>query len=243
MVAELIEAGCSPDVAARVVAEAYVSGVESAAFRGHSADIQADERRRKDRERKRLKRDCPQNSADICGNPQNSSSASNTSNITNNLSLEREAPQEKRPRTNRGHRLPEDWHPADPDQAVGVQLLGREGFANEVAKFRDYWAAKPGQGGVKLDWNATFRNWIRNARPVSGQQTAKPLTAHQIERQTSRDILDDLDAVAARGDSRQDHPGFLPGDPSKRPQGLRSGIGGDVIDLPAISYQSRGRPG
>ena len=32
-----------------------------------------------------------------------------------------------------------------------------------IEEFRDYWKAKPGAGGVKLDWNATFRNWLRKA--------------------------------------------------------------------------------
>jgi hypothetical protein len=28
-------------------------------------------------------------------------------------------------------------------------------------KFKDYWIAQPGQKGVKLDWDATWRNWVR----------------------------------------------------------------------------------
>ena len=28
--------------------------------------------------------------------------------------------------------------------------------------FKDYWVAKPGAGGVKLDWQATWRNWVRS---------------------------------------------------------------------------------
>jgi hypothetical protein len=32
-----------------------------------------------------------------------------------------------------------------------------------MAKFRNYWLAKPGSGGRKLDWNATWRNWILKA--------------------------------------------------------------------------------
>ena len=31
----------------------------------------------------------------------------------------------------------------------------------EMQKFCDYWNAQPGQRGVKLDWPATWRNWIR----------------------------------------------------------------------------------
>ncbi|WEX79280.1 hypothetical protein PYH37_004466 [Sinorhizobium numidicum] len=33
----------------------------------------------------------------------------------------------------------------------------------EFEKFRDYWTAKAGRDAVKLDWPATWRNWIRNA--------------------------------------------------------------------------------
>ena len=29
-------------------------------------------------------------------------------------------------------------------------------------KFKDYWISQPGQKGVKLDWFATWRNWVRN---------------------------------------------------------------------------------
>ena len=29
--------------------------------------------------------------------------------------------------------------------------------------FGDYWRAQPGQKGVKLDWDATWRNWMRKA--------------------------------------------------------------------------------
>jgi hypothetical protein len=46
-----------------------------------------------------------------------------------------------------------------------------EEFVRETADaFRDHWIAKPGAGGVKLDWLATWRNWCRNAR---GPQQAR----------------------------------------------------------------------
>ena len=35
----------------------------------------------------------------------------------------------------------------------------------EHRKFIDYWISEPGQRGTKLDWNATWRNWIRRSRP------------------------------------------------------------------------------
>jgi hypothetical protein len=33
-------------------------------------------------------------------------------------------------------------------------------------QFKDYWAAQAGQKGVKLDWDATWRNWVRNTKAV-----------------------------------------------------------------------------
>jgi anti-sigma-K factor RskA len=31
-------------------------------------------------------------------------------------------------------------------------------------QFRDYWSAKAGSGSTKLDWQATWRNWVRNQK-------------------------------------------------------------------------------
>lgn len=39
--------------------------------------------------------------------------------------------------------------------------------------FRDYWIAQPGSKGVKADWTATWRNWIRNTRVSPNSQPAK----------------------------------------------------------------------
>jgi DnaT DNA-binding domain len=64
----------------------------------------------------------------------------------------------------RGSRLPPDWTPGPDGEAFAAQ----HGIANgkavaELAKFRDYWTAQPGQKGVKTDWLATWRNWLRRA--------------------------------------------------------------------------------
>jgi uncharacterized protein YdaU (DUF1376 family) len=37
------------------------------------------------------------------------------------------------------------------------------------AQFSDYWSSLPGSKGVRLDWTATWRNWVRNQK----QPTAK----------------------------------------------------------------------
>ena len=64
----------------------------------------------------------------------------------------------------RGARLAEDWTPAQIDLNEAVCKIGDARVGEELLKFKDYWKAQPGQRGVKLDWDATWRNWIRNAR-------------------------------------------------------------------------------
>lgn len=64
----------------------------------------------------------------------------------------------------RGSRLPPDWAPPVEHMAFAESLGLRNGkAAAELDKFRDYWAAQPGQKGVKTDWPATWRNWVRRA--------------------------------------------------------------------------------
>lgn len=74
-------------------------------------------------------------------------------------------------RSNRGTRLPNDWSPTG-EQLAFARGLGVDGL-EQGDRFRDYWIAQPGQKGVKLDWNGTWRNWIRRAaerKPVRKQQ-------------------------------------------------------------------------
>lgn len=48
-------------------------------------------------------------------------------------------------------------------------LLGHQ-IGPEFDRFQDYWTAVPGQKGRKLDWLATWRNWIRRAVEQQGRQ-------------------------------------------------------------------------
>jgi hypothetical protein len=43
------------------------------------------------------------------------------------------------------------------------------------ATFRDYWVAQPGAKGCKLDWPATWRNWVRNSRTSQTRSAASEL--------------------------------------------------------------------
>lgn len=61
----------------------------------------------------------------------------------------------------RGTRLPSDFLP-DRDYARSKGLSEAE-ISREAEKFLNYWPAQPGQRGVKLDWQATWRTWVLKA--------------------------------------------------------------------------------
>jgi hypothetical protein len=73
-----------------------------------------------------------------------------------------------------GSRLSEDWtlpfewqewaEKERPDLDIGTIAYG----------FRDFWIAKPGKDGRKADWQATWRNWVRNQRQQNGRPPAAP---------------------------------------------------------------------
>lgn len=90
-------------------------------------------------------------------------------------------------RSTRGTRLPNDWQPP-PEYLTWARENGNGlDLSLEADKFRDYWIAQPGQKGVKVNWNATWRNWIRNARGRShaenGRDTGRRLSApERVER-------------------------------------------------------------
>jgi hypothetical protein len=58
----------------------------------------------------------------------------------------------------RATRIPPDFNPEpEPDAERGIDRR------TELLNFRDYWAAKAGKDGTKLDWQATWRQWARKA--------------------------------------------------------------------------------
>lgn len=81
-----------------------------------------------------------------------------------------EPPQDDAPRSAsptrvvKGSRIPEGWTPEDTDfaQSHGVDPV------RALDEFRDYWRGVAGKAGVKLDWEATWRNQIRRLAEKKG---------------------------------------------------------------------------
>lgn len=71
----------------------------------------------------------------------------------------------------RGQRLDPSWEPSSEDRQFCISI-GLD--PSEVAdKFRDYWIAKPGAAGSKLDWAATWRNWCRRDATEKGSRALR----------------------------------------------------------------------
>lgn len=72
----------------------------------------------------------------------------------------------------RAARLADDWLTDElMAWARKAQPTWPEDHCRLVAeKFADYWRAQPGAKGRKLDWPATWRNWVRNEKPLTGVQ-------------------------------------------------------------------------
>lgn len=69
----------------------------------------------------------------------------------------------KRVTAARGTRLPADWKPSEADLQWAKDSRPEINPATEADRFADYWHGVAGAKGIKLDWPATWRNWIRRA--------------------------------------------------------------------------------
>jgi|GEM_PF-2578183 len=73
----------------------------------------------------------------------------------------------------RASRLPADWVlPATWGRWALDQGHSEAKVRLEADKFRDFWVSKGGKDAAKLDWEATWRNWIRNCSGSRGPPPA-----------------------------------------------------------------------
>ena len=79
----------------------------------------------------------------------------------------------KTPRS-QGSRLSPEWQPSEGLKAWASKKRPDLDIEETVEKFHDWWIAKPGKEGIKLDWDATFRTWVRNERKGNVDDTPMP---------------------------------------------------------------------
>ena len=106
--------------------------------------------------------------------------------------------------TTKGTRLPDEWVPP-----LGIMAgdfgLSHEQYADQVERFRDYWRAVPGAKGRKVDWPATWRNWLRTAaerRPANVRTDRhQPTTGRAARRGVWAEIIAEERSMGAGGTS------------------------------------------
>jgi len=95
----------------------------------------------------------------------------------------------------RGSRIPSNWTPTPKDYAfASSEGLDREEINREADKFRDYWTATTGRSASKLDWEGTWRNWIRR---VSDDRRKRAAGRTAYQRGGAEQTLSAFDRVAA----------------------------------------------
>lgn len=72
----------------------------------------------------------------------------------------------------RGTRIPDGWMPSQDAIDSMKSECPNVDLEAEHRKFVDYWTAKSGKDATKLDWDATWRNWIRRAAESSPRQSS-----------------------------------------------------------------------
>jgi hypothetical protein len=130
--------------------------------------------------------------------------------------------------------------PPDPSEAErdlfkrGRQVLGKSA-GGQIANLLRSAGGNIALARSKIELAATKERPAEFIAKVITQAGAgppiKPLTQHQIERENTRSILNDLDQFIS-GNGGQEDLGLLRHDPSGGPAGVHGGIRGDVVDLP-----------
>lgn len=78
-------------------------------------------------------------------------------------------------RARRGSRISDDWMPTPESIAKVRDECPNVDPQKEHPVFIDYWIAQPGQKGVKVDWDATWRNWMRRKQQDSAGKKLTPM--------------------------------------------------------------------
>ncbi|GAA5445814.1 hypothetical protein Misp06_04019 [Microbulbifer sp. NBRC 101763] len=101
-------------------------------------------------------------------------------------------PQEPTTPSKRGSRLPDDWQLTQEfyDEAAKVRPEVIHQIYDIAASFGDYWKSQSGRQGVRCDWMAVWRNWVRRERFVppkrpAPQRRTRNLSAVEIATDTN----------------------------------------------------------
>ena len=95
----------------------------------------------------------------------------------------------------RGSRIPDGWQPED------ATFAARHGVdeATALPEFRDYWRGVAGKAGVKLDWEATWRNQVRHLAAKRAQAPPRKTSQMSPEDQNA-DLMRRMQAAMGQSE-------------------------------------------
>lgn len=90
----------------------------------------------------------------------------------------------KKPKVDRGTRLPDDWEPSEKDLEwikTNKPSMPAQQVADQTLAFKNYWTSKTGKDATKLDWSKTYQNWFLNLRTAGKYQpNQQPVTSRNV---------------------------------------------------------------
>jgi hypothetical protein len=158
--------GCAPEVVARCVIELQRTKTADVTLGNGSVTLLSRRLKRElsDREKTRLRVQRHRGNADVT---LQSKSKSNKKEI-------REEKEAVSPPTPRATRIPEPFLLTSEMKEWAAARTPSIDLLLETEKFVNYWRAKSGRDATKLDWPATWRNWVLNARTPATTGSAAP---------------------------------------------------------------------
>jgi hypothetical protein len=172
LIDKMVSAGMSAGDAGAIAAEIYAAGVASATDGRSSSAIR--QQRYRDRKTVTERNDSVTERNYVTAQQnvteRNETVTSYDSTVSPIYTKIKNSKRQNSERASRGTRIDPQWSPSPTDrQAASDEGLSAPEIDREALRFRDYWAARAGSGGVKLDWPATWRNWVRSTAEKLGR--------------------------------------------------------------------------
>lgn len=159
-----------------------IENIETQKYHGSTGAIPGTEQNGTERKESSLRSDSPPVTPQA---PRAEKGAGEAASVPPDPPPQTEPPMKPKP-AQRGSRLPADWAlPPEWREEASALGLPWNRIDRTADHFRDYWLAAAGSKGVKQDWRATWRNWVRrevgdsgvspvtlNNRPQAGNTTA-----------------------------------------------------------------------
>jgi len=115
---------------------------------------------------------------------------------------ERGANKSRTPAT-KGTRLPDDFSISEEMRSWAMTKHPSTDIEAETEAFVDYWRGVAGAKGVKMDWLATWRNWIRRSKQFNRTGSVKKTFTETMEDYARLDAKWAAEETALRNDADQ----------------------------------------